>query len=274
MGLKRVLNKLYHHPSPGRYLLGKAIDRLGLFSYPTRIRLNAEARPQYAYCIYHSARLAESLGRESMSVIEFGVAGGNGLINAEHHAKRAEAETGVRIDVYGFDTGDGLPSPRDYRDLPYIWRPGFYRMDRERLERSLTRAKLILGDVGETVAATFKPGVAPVGCILHDLDYYSSTIASFAVFDIDPSLRLPRIYNYFDDIIGDEARLYNDFTGERLAIREYNATHESRKIAKCYQFDDVARFPWHSQIFIHHDFKHPDYIKYIGKPDLQNPLEA
>ena len=174
-------------------MLGKAIDRLGLFSYPTRIWLNAEARPQYAYCIYHSARLAQSLGRESMSVIEFGVAGGNGLINAECHAKRSEAETGVRIEVYGFDTGSGLPSPRDYRDLPYIWRSGFYKMDRERLERSLTRAKLILGDVRETVAATFKPGVAPVGCIFHDLDYYSSTIASFAVFDIDPSFRLPRI---------------------------------------------------------------------------------
>ena len=68
--------------------------------------------------------------------------------------------------------------------------------------------------------------------------------------------------------------MYNEFTGERLAIHEYNATHESRKIAKCYQFDDVARFPWHSKIFIHHDFEHPEYIKYIGEPDLQNPLEA
>ena len=75
MGLKRVLNKLYHHPSPGRYLLGKAINRLSLFSYPTRIRFNAEARPQYAYCIYHSARLAQLLRHESMSVIEFGVGG-------------------------------------------------------------------------------------------------------------------------------------------------------------------------------------------------------
>lgn len=272
MSLKRVLKRIYHHPSPGRFLLGKAVNRLGIFSYPTRIRLNAEARPQYAYCIYHSALLARSLGHQSMSVVEFGVAGGNGLVNAEYHAARAEAETGVTIEVYGFDTGAGLPKPRDYRDLPYMWRAGFYKMDRQQLERRLTRAKVILGDVSETIGSIYKKGVAPLGCVFHDLDFYSSTIASFAVFDIDSSLRLPRIYNYFDDILGYEDQLYNDFTGERLAIAEYNASHETRKIAKCYHFLTEAPFPWHSQIFIHHDFEHPEYNKYIGLDDMQNPL--
>jgi hypothetical protein len=274
MRLTRVLKRIYHHPSPGRFLLGKAVNRLGVFSYPTRVRLNAEARPQYAYCIYHAALLARALGHRKMSVIEFGVAGGNGLVNAEYHAMRAEAETGVSIEVYGFDTGGGLPEPRDHRDIPYIWRAGFYRMDRQLLERRLTRAKVILGDVGETIGQVYKTGVAPLGCVFHDLDFYSSTIASFAVFDVDPELRLPRIYNYFDDILGDEDRLYNDFTGERLAIADYNATHTSSKIAKCYHFLAEARFPWHSQIFIHHDFKHPEYNRYIGRGDLQNPLDS
>jgi hypothetical protein len=208
-----------------------------------------------------------------MSVVEFGVAGGNGLVNAEYHAMRTEVETGIRVEVYGFDTGGGLPEPRDYRDIPYIWRPGFYRMDREQLERRLTRAKLVLGEVSDTVGTIVKKGIAPLGCVFHDMDFYSSTIASFAVFDTDSALRLPRIYNYFDDILGDEDRLFNDFTGERLAIADYNATHKTKKIAKCYQFLSEAPFPWHSQIFIHHDFEHPDYNKYIGVNDLQNPLQ-
>ena len=236
--------------------------------------MNAEARPQYAYCIYHAGLLARSLGYPSMSVVEFGVAGGNGLVNAEYHAAQTEATTGVKIEVYGFDTGAGLPEPRDYRDLPYIWRSGFYRMDQDQLNRRLTRAKLVIGEVSETIGALFRKGIATLGCVFHDMEFYSSTIASFSVFDTDPELRLPRIYNYFDDILGDEDRLFNDFTGERLAIADYNASHNTSKIARCYQFVTEAPFPWHSQIFIHHDFSHPDYNKYIGVNDLQNPLHS
>jgi hypothetical protein len=189
---------------------------------------------------------------------------------------RTEAETNVAIELYGFDMGSGLPEPRDFRDLPYIWRAGFYRMDPGRLAQRLHRARIILGDVAETIGSTFRTGcgIAPLGCVFHDLDFYSSTIASFAVFDLDPTLRLPRIFNYFDDILGDEDRLYNDFTGERGAIADYNGSHELSKIAKCYHFLREAPFPWHSQVFIHHDFAHPEYNKYIGVKDMQNPLHS
>ena len=37
---------------------------------------------------------------------------------------------------------------------------------------------------------------------------------------------------YFDDIIGDDTWLCNEFTGERLAIREFNQEHRSKKICK------------------------------------------
>ena len=210
-----------------------------------------------------------------ISAIEFGVAGGNGLIMAEYHAKKAEDETGVEVEVYGFDTGEGLPNPVDYRDIPYVWKSGFYRMDQEALKQRLTRAKLVLGNVKDTVKDFFANNeVAPVGCIFHDLDFYSSTKDSFRIFDLESHLRLPRIFNYFDDILGNELALYNDYTGERLAIAEYNTQHEHSKIAKSYEFLDVAPFPWHNKIFVHHDFQHPDYCKYIGSADLQNRLEG
>lgn len=38
---------------------------------------------------------------------------------------------------------------------------------------------------------------------------------------------MPRIYNYFDDIIGSDLGLQNDFVGQRLAIREFNEQHRS-----------------------------------------------
>jgi len=48
---------------------------------------------------------------------------------------------------YGFDSGSGLPPPRDYRDMPYYFRAGLYQMDRQALERNLKLAKLVIGDV-------------------------------------------------------------------------------------------------------------------------------
>jgi hypothetical protein len=45
-----------------------------------------------------------------------------------------EQETGIKIEIFGFDMGTGLPPPRDYRDLPYLWQSGYYRMEKAQLE--------------------------------------------------------------------------------------------------------------------------------------------
>jgi hypothetical protein len=64
-------------------------------------------RPNYGFGLFHTARLAEKLGESEITAIEFGVAGGNGLVALEHHAGSLEAETGVRTIIFGFDTGKG-----------------------------------------------------------------------------------------------------------------------------------------------------------------------
>ncbi|MDP1671954.1 MAG: hypothetical protein Q8L65_02425, partial [Burkholderiales bacterium] len=56
-----------------RYFLRK----LGWFGYSTRLELDAVQRPQYGFCMYNAAVLAKALGHRKISVIEFGVAGGN-----------------------------------------------------------------------------------------------------------------------------------------------------------------------------------------------------
>ena len=55
---------------------------------------------------------------------------------------------GIQIDIYGFDMGNkGLPNPKDYKDLPHIWKKGFYSMDEKKLKKKLFLTKLIIGDI-------------------------------------------------------------------------------------------------------------------------------
>src|SRR5262249_16859098 len=102
---------------------------------PVSVRLkerwNAAERPQYLAGVLYAADQARREGRDAVSVVEFGVAEGYGLLALQEHAIAVERETGVRVTVYGFDGGEGLPKGTgDYRDHPDRWQPGDYQMDR------------------------------------------------------------------------------------------------------------------------------------------------
>ena len=255
------------HPRPLRVAITrKIVQRFSLFSYRQRLQLCAIDRPHYGHCIFEAAQLAARLQSPSVSVVEFGCGGGNGLVNAEMHIEEVEKIFPVKIELYGFDTAEGLPPLQDHRDFPYYFRPGQYAMEPARLRQKLHRAKLLLGNVAETSKTFFseyKP--APIGCIFHDFDFYSSTRDSFAMFEADSSYFLPRIFMYFDDIIGNNTWLPSEFAGELLAVNEYNQTHVFRKISKNYSYErDFPDQPWRHQIFIHHDFKHPDYNRFVA----------
>ncbi len=167
-----------------------------------------------------------------MTAIEFGVAGGLGLVALENHARLIGERFGVRFSVVGFDSGTGMPTPHDYRDLPHVWAGGYYKMDEEALRAKLTDAELIIGPVAETVPAFLERRPDPVGFISFDLDYYSSTKQAFQIFEGLAATRLPRIWCYLDDTIWPERACFNEFTGEYLAINEFNAEHEQMKVAK------------------------------------------
>jgi hypothetical protein len=244
---------------------------------PSRLAIHwsLAPRPHYAYCLFQAATLAKRLGIERIGAIEFGVAGGNGLVLLETHARWIERELSVKIEIFGFDAGEGLPEAEDYRDLPYHWKAGFFRLDRGALERRLKSSKLVLGNVRETVPTFFEtyPDAPPIGCIFHDLDFYSSTRDALRLLDSPSERFLPRVFNYFDDIVGAETELYNDFTGQRRAIAEFNEIHSHKKIARCYHFSRLrTRRLWHEQIFVLHDFVHPLYNKFISEENQQLPL--
>ena len=133
------------------------------------------------------------------------MAGGRGLLALEAICPEIEKVYGVEIEIWGFDTGEGLPEPVDYRDLPYIWQAGFYRMDHAALEAKLKRARLVLGDVKHTVPTFFEAHTpAPLGAAFFDLDFWSSTHDSFGIFSGSPETLLPRVFCYCDDVISSE----------------------------------------------------------------------
>ncbi len=268
------LKSLILDPYPLRTVALRFARKFKLGSYLSRLENGLVERPHYGYCVYQGASLAKKLGHRRVSVIEFGVAGGKGLLNLEYHAAEASRALGIEIDIYGFDTGKGLPAPVDYRDLPYHWQEGFFAMDAERLRSRLKKARLVLGDIRETArsfCAEYDP--APVAAVMHDFDYYTSTAAALGMFDAPERYFLPRVFCYFDDIIGSETELYSDYTGERLAIREFNQTHRTKKIAAPYHLlTRRIREAWHHQIFIYHDFAHSRYNDFVSGATQQLPL--
>jgi hypothetical protein len=272
--MKNILFKALTHRTPLRVaLMRNLIKRFSLFSYEDRLSIDAIDRPHYGYCIFQAARLASLLNYPKISIIEFGCGGGNGLLAAEMHITEVMKIFAVEIELYGFDISSGLPGPLDYRDMPHYFRRGLYQMDRYSLEPKLKRAKLIIGDIRDTCAIFLQQyNPAPIGCMFHDFDFYSSTRDALTLLDGESSHFLPRVFMYFDDIIGDDIWLCNEFTGERLSIEEFNQTHKSKKICKNYCVP--KRFPnswWPDLIYIHHDFEHPKYNDFVaGREQLRH----
>ncbi len=252
-----------------KILYKKLLILITPFEY--QITNNLFNKSHYAYCCLKAANQAKLLGIKKISVIEFGCAGGKGLIALENIVKKIYNITNVKFEIYGFDSGKGLPSPKSYKDLKYHWKKGFYKVNKESLEQKLLSTKIIYGDVKNTTTNFFqkyKPAI--VGCIFHDLDYYSSTKDSFKLFNQSEKYFLPRLFNYFDDIIGTEIELYNDWTGERLAINEFNHENKMKKFSLAYYLLSRSKtYQWYYQIRILHLFNHPKYNQFISKDNQQ-----
>ena len=257
-----------------KFVESRVLSRI--IGYENCLKIGVLERPHYGYCVYHAAILAKKLGINRISVLELGVAGGNGLLNLEYHAHQVTKCVDIEIDVYGFDTECGLPSSLDYRDQPYLYEKGSYNIDVQKLRNRLKTAKLVLGDIKDTIRFFFKEyDPAPIGAIAFDMDYYSSTRDSLEMFKANEKYFLPRMFCYFDDVSGNEWSLNNEFTGERLAISEFNESHETMKFAKAhYLLSRRIVRPWYHKIWIYHNFRHRKYNVFIANTNIQNSLRT
>ena len=218
-------------------------------------------KPAYVWGVIQGAALARVLNILHISVIEFGVAGGAGLLSLERTAELVEARTKVEIGVHGFDTGVGLPNPTDYRDQSNMWFEGQLPMNQDILATKLQRAELHIGLVRDIISDFIDHCSDPIAFISFDLDLYSSTRDALSVLDASYDSLLPRIPLYFDDILG---HTYNDFAVERLAISEFNDIHDTRKMSPIYALRNFVpkQFFFSSYwdcLYFAHLFEHPLY---------------
>lgn len=227
-------------------------------SVRTKAQWDAVARPQYLVGMLAAADQAAREQVQEICAIEFGVAQGHGLVALQEYAAAIENETKIKIRVYGFDSGVGLPSVcDDYRDHPDQWRDGDYRMDVPNLRRQLTsRTELILGDVRQTVPKFVNEiQKVPIGFLAMDLDLYSSTQAALQVLSSPAKKVLRRVPMYFDDV-----RFFfnHKFAGELLAIDEFNDKNPDMKIDVWRGLPDGRVFPenpWLRNMYVAHDLR-------------------
>lgn len=222
------------------------------------MRYDLVPREAYAFGILSAADFAVENGIKKITIIEFGVAAGNGLLNMCYIAEKVSKLTGVEFEILGFDTGVGMPPPVDFRDHPEKYFTGdFPPVDSEKLRSILpANAKLILGEIGNSIGEIKKYCNSPIGFVSVDVDYYSSTIDCLKVFNLGADDYLPYVFTYFDDVYNID---HNDYCGELLAINEFNQKNESRKIVKATLLNSLRIFrrsPWTHQIYLTHIFDH------------------
>ncbi len=268
--------KALSEPVGLRFQLVRALDlAFNFLPYTAKLNIKSIDHPHFGHCLLHAALLARKLGHKRISAIEFGVAGGNGLLSLERHAAIVEKETGVAVQVYGFDTGEGMPPVGDHRDVPYLYQSGYFKMDVEKLKARLTTAKLCIGRVEDTVAGFVeREQPAPIGFISIDVDYYSGTVPILKILETSATHILPRVAVYLDDMTGDLDWAFNNYTGELLAVSEFNRDHADIKVAPVQGLRySNHRLPqlWHEQVFVAHLFKHPDYGRNVNET-TQLPL--
>jgi len=257
---------------------------VGLFgSIVKKIEYDMVPRQPYAFALQKAFEFAAAerarLGIEKLVFIEFGVASGAGLLNMCRISKALSKHYGMECRVIGFDTGEGMPAPVDYRDHPEKYLDGdFVPHDNKALQRSLPEnARIIYGPIAETVGGLdehLQPGEV-IGFVSIDVDYWSSSIDCMKLFEKGAFPFLPRTPVYFDDVNNID---HHPYAGELLAINDFNQGHAEVKLAKMNQIRNWRIFKgalWLDQLYWYVDFRHRyftrDYHAARARTKLSNP---
>lgn len=246
-------------------------------SFRAKCAFDLVVRHHTAYCLLRSADQARAHGLSAITIVEFGVAAGTGLLNMAEIASHVTRETGVKFKILGFDTGTGMPPPLDYRDHPDLYQENDFRMDERALRAKLpSNVELVIGDVKVTAKALvgMLSSETPLGYVCIDMDYYSSTKHALTCLMGTPNLYLPMTYVYLDDLEDDA---HNSICGELLAVSEFNREMAPRIIERPVFLRGnrvMKNARWIDHIFIYHVLDHRARIeprKGVKNIDLENP---
>jgi hypothetical protein len=273
---KRIWNRIYKE----RLSEPLHLNFISLFvyffgSFRRKVFYDLILRQHHAYSILKAADQAKERGFDEIDILEFGVAHGSGLMNMIKIAERVTRTTNIKINIFGFDTGEGMPEPKDYRDHPEYYNTGDFPMNRAILEERIKgKARLFIGPIKETLLdyLKLKSDGSPIGFVSIDVDYYSSTKDVLELFKQKAQFFLPLTFIYFDDIFMDN---HNDKCGELLAIKEFNEENQLRNI-KYHRFLENKRLfknsNWIKQIYYLHVLDH-DYRFNTKREDTKRILD-
>lgn len=254
-----------------------SIPVLACGSFRAKVAWDLVVRQHYAFGALEAADIAKASGFSAVSLIEVGVASGAGLMNLASIAGCVSQETGVRCEVHGFDTGTGMPPPVDYRDHPDLYQQGDFAMDREALKAMLPgETELHLGPLSSTIPRFLErlSASAPIGFVILDVDYWSSTVEALELLKGRPECYLPRAVVYVDDIALNE---HNSEAGATLAIRQFNEAMARRRLEHHAFLDSrriFRRAAWIKQTMFLHVLDHPqraDVAAVATKRYIENP---
>lgn len=224
-------------------------------------------RAPYAYGLFRAADVAKVAGKKRTTVCEFGVADGTGLLNMIHLSEKISKETGIKFDIIGFDSGEGLLEVNGYKDHPELWTVGDFKTENkdELLKKIGNKAQLFIGDIKDTVydfMDILKPE-SPIGFISVDVDVYTASKEALKCLTGDSELYNPAVSIYFDDV---KSFFSNKWCGELASIEEFNIENSLRKI----DFDrsiemrptyHYLRRTWSDQMYTCHILDHANRVR-------------
>jgi hypothetical protein len=246
-------------------------------SFRRKIKYDLVPRQPYAFSLDLAFSEAKKLNISHLSFFEFGVASGAGVYNLYDIASKLSAIYSIDFNIYGFDTGDGMPNAVDYRDHPEKYMFGDFPPLNLKSVDLPPKTQVIYGDISSTLLPFFRDlsKEAVVGFISIDVDYYSSTVPCLRMLFESAERFLPKVPLYLDDSNHPD---HNYFCGELLAIDEFNKHSPFRKIAPMRQLRNWRIFKnalWLDQMFYLHVFdsvyRTPEFNKRDTTVKLYNP---
>lgn len=239
-------------------LIARAFVKRFSKSILTKEWWDAVDRPHYLMGVIRASDQARRQGVPEICVAEFGVARGEGLLCLQQYAEAVERETGIRIQVFGFDTGQGLPEMcGDYRDHPDFYQVGDYPAEMDELRGKLTsRTTLVIGELRDTIQRFMSEQQnAPLGFAAIDVDFYTSTRDALQILSHSQRKILNRVFLYFDEL---DLHYFHQYAGEFLAINEFNALNDAVKIDRWHGVHRMRPFPENPKLlgmYICHDLE-------------------
>lgn len=190
--------------------------------------LHALPRPYYFLGIKRAYDDADRLGLTRFSILEFGVAEGNGILMLQSSIKNyatKPSNQNKQVKILGFDTFEGLPDIDSSKDGQSTWKTGDFPSDLNLLRQFIDPelVELHKGLFANTIPQAIQTLIDyPPLFIIVDCDLYTSTVDIFN--GLFPKYVPELSYWFFDDT---NLNYYAEDVGETLAIEEFNSQQDN-----------------------------------------------